>query len=107
MPLDPSPHEPRHALRDYVEYPARLTGTAFTSIEALVVNISANGCMLHFANPVAIGERVMLDLPIVGSVRGIAIWSSGGRVGIEFDMTLPAASYPDIIAAMTERPGRE
>jgi len=103
MSLDPTPHEMRRAPREEVEYPSRLTGAAFTALDTLILNISPHGCLAHCAEDVAIGERVTLELPVVGATRGIVIWSLGARIGIEFDMILPLETYFELVVAMARR----
>ena len=103
MSIQRMPLDVRRRARDDVEYHTRLTGIAFALVHAQITDMSPLGCMVRCSNEVAMGERITLDLPIVGDVRGVAVWSLGTRIGVAFDREIPADLYPRVVAAMSRR----
>lgn len=82
------PREPRLTLR--LEAPsATASGTA---TQVLVHNISATGLLLESEAPLALDERIAIDLPQAGATWAKVIWVSDRFVGCQFDAALSSAA---------------
>jgi len=79
--------------RDEVHQRARATRADGLPLTVLVVNISAGGLMARSEAPFARGDRLTVQLPIVGPVGGTVRWALGGRIGCQFDGVIPAIRY--------------
>lgn len=90
----------RHEPRDEVFHRARATGPDGRSLQLLVVNISARGLMARCEAGYAVGERLTVQLPVIGAVVAEIRWSLGGRIGCQLDRTIPLASYLSLLGAM-------
>jgi hypothetical protein len=55
-------------------------------IPVRVRNLSAIGLMADYAEPAAIGERVIVAVRGIGRVAGTVAWLRRGRIGITFDV---------------------
>lgn len=69
-----------------------------TPRQALVRNLSAGGMLIDGFPELVVGDRVIADLPRLGRVRGVIVWTEAGRAGMEFD----AAVDPSLARVQTE-----
>ena len=90
----------RALARDEVHYRARAFGPDARAVSLLIVNLSAMGLMARADVPYAIGERLRITLPVVGTVVAEIRWSLGGRLGCELDQAIDLADYYDLLAVM-------
>ncbi|MFD1612053.1 PilZ domain-containing protein [Sphingomonas tabacisoli] len=90
----------RQSERDEVFYRTRATAAGRGSFAVQVVNISANGFMIRADIDVAIGDSIMIRLPVVGEIRAEVRWSLGGRVGCQFVRMIGLAPYLELLAAL-------
>ncbi|HUQ14043.1 MAG TPA: helix-turn-helix transcriptional regulator [Novosphingobium sp.] len=68
-------------------------GASATGAAAVLIhNISATGLLLESDTPIAAGETIEIDLPLVGMTPGRAVWSSGKLIGCRFDAPLSTAA---------------
>jgi len=86
--------------RDEVYFRARATLADRRSFPVLVVNVSPHGLMLRTDAPLAVGEWVTVQLPVIGQVRAGIRWSLGGRMGCQLDRAIPSARYHAVLAVM-------
>ncbi len=93
MAHSPSEKEARRSPRETVDRLSRVWGPGLAPIPALIVNISPHGCMLRCDQTLSMGEHLTVDIPAVGALRGIVIWSLGARLGIEFEAPIALESY--------------
>lgn len=63
-----------------------------STADVLVHNISATGLLLESGMPLAIDERIAIDLPHAGATWAKVIWSSDNFVGCQFDAGLSPAA---------------
>ena len=56
-----------------------------TSLTVRIRNLSAGGLMAEYANDVAIGDPVKIEVRGIGWVNGTIAWIAAGRIGIAFD----------------------
>lgn len=90
----------RRTERDDVEYQVQIWGATLPPSPALIINISPSGCMLRCDQMVSIGESLSLDVPSIGTLRGMVIWTVGARIGVEFDVAMPQKLYEQTLTQM-------
>lgn len=86
--------------RDEVHYRARATGPDMRPVTLLVVNMSAMGLMARCDVEFAVGDRLRVSLPVVGTVVAEVRWWLGGRMGCELERTIDLADYYELLAAL-------
>jgi hypothetical protein len=91
--------EGRGEHRDEVHHRTRIEGPDGRSHPALLVNISARGLMARSDAPLALGDRIRVQLPVLGAVAAEIRWALGGRIGCELDTAIPLADYYTLLAA--------
>jgi hypothetical protein len=92
----------RELPRDEVDYRARAVGADGRPVSLQVVNLSAQGLMARTPRDHAVGERLTVTLPVVGSVTAEVRWSLGGRIGCELARAINLADYYELLAAMVK-----
>jgi len=90
----------RAIARDEVHYRARAIGPDMRPVTLLIVNMSALGLMARCDVEFAVGDRLRVTLPVVGTVVAEVRWWLGGRIGCELERTIDLASYYDLLAAL-------
>ncbi|MBO9712842.1 PilZ domain-containing protein [Sphingomonas sp.] len=90
----------RQAGRDAVHYRARAFGPDARQLNLLIVNISAHGLMARCDAALEIGQRIRVNLPIIGVMVAEVRWSLGGRIGCQFDTGIDLASYYELLAVL-------
>lgn len=86
--------------RDDVHYRARSFGPDAKQHTLLIVNISPHGLMARCDAVFEIGDRIRIQLPVIGVAVAEIRWSLGGRLGAQFDPPIDLASYYDLIATL-------
>ena len=81
---------------------ARATAADGRTLRFLVVNISAHGLMARCEDPLAQGDVVRVNLPIVGALEAEVRWALGGRAGLQFTRMIEMAPYYELIAALVK-----
>jgi len=90
----------RAAARDEVHYRARGMGPDMRPVTLLIVNMSALGLMARCETEFAVGDRLRVSLPVVGTVIAEVRWWLGGRMGCELERAIDLADYYDLLAAL-------
>jgi hypothetical protein len=70
------------------------------TIKLVLVNMSANGLMARCESDPSAGDRLRIRLPILGYVDAVVRWSLGGRIGCEFERTIPLSDYYGMLTLM-------
>lgn len=86
--------------RDAVHHRTRAGFPDGRLLPFLVVNSSASGLMARCEGPCEPGERLRVDLPVVGAMPVEVRWALGGRIGCRFVQPLGLAEYYALLAAM-------
>lgn len=86
--------------RDEVHYRARAFGPDARPLTLLIVNMSAMGLMARCETDYQPGDRLRVNLPVVGTVVAEIRWSLGGRLGCELERTIDLADYYDLLAVL-------
>ena len=68
-----------------------------------MVNISSDGVLVRHNQILNEDECVHLQMPVIGKVQGICVWSVGGRSGIHFITTIPQSDYAPLLRALGAR----
>lgn len=91
----------RRDQREEVHHRTRGTGPDGRSVTLLLVNISAGGLMARCEAAYRPGDRIDVRLPVVGTAVAEVRWALGGRIGCQFDRTIPLADYLPMLAELT------
>jgi hypothetical protein len=100
------PSDARRAVRHEVCYRCEMSGIDFPAASGLIVNLSAQGCMIRCSQDAPCGTALRFALPILGQWQGTVVWAIGGRIGVEFDQHIPLQSYLPVLDQMM-RPNDE
>lgn len=92
----------RTAPRDEVYFRTHATRDDGDRLPLLLVNFSAMGLMARCEADVAPGDRLRLDLPVVGAINAEVRWALGGRIGCELDRMIALADYYDLLAVLVK-----
>lgn len=65
-----------------------------------VVNISADGLLMRHDAKLPEDSMVTISLPVIGKVKGRAVWSLGGRSGVSFDEGIEMRDYNPMLRAL-------
>jgi hypothetical protein len=71
------------------------------ALHLTIVNISPNGLMARCDEQVDPGMRLHIRLPDVGAVHAEVRWALGGRIGCEFQHSIPPAAYYALLPRLT------
>lgn len=58
----------------------------------MVHNISESGLLIECDSPLAIDDRIDIDLPHAGTVSATLVWASGRMFGCQFDTAISSAA---------------
>ena len=93
-------NEDRSEPRDAVHHRTRARHTDGRLLPLVVVNTSAGGLMARCELRLEQGDRIHIDLPVVGAIAAEVRWSLGGRVGCRLVQPLGLAEYYALLAAL-------
>ena len=86
--------------RDAVHHRTRAHHADGRLLPLVVVNTSTSGVMARCETRVEPGDRLRIDLPVVGVVQAEVRWALGGRIGCRFIATLALGQYYEVLAAL-------
>ena len=92
--------EDRSEGRDAVHHRTRAHHPDGRLLPLVVVNTSAGGLMARCETRVEPGDRLRIDLPVVGAVQAEVRWALGGRIGCRFLATLGLGQYYELLATL-------
>ena len=75
----------RIGARDSLLLSARLRTSDGVDMTVRVRNLSSGGLMAEYAQPIALGMPVRVELRGIGAIDGRIAWTAEGRIGIAFD----------------------
>ncbi|MFM6854204.1 MAG: PilZ domain-containing protein [Sphingopyxis sp.] len=67
---------------------------------ATAVNISADGLLIRFEQPMVAGHIITLSLPIIGRVKAMVVWSIGGMSGLQFCAAIEPRDYTALLRGL-------
>ncbi len=91
----------RGAPRDEVMHRTRATAADGAAMKLVIVNISFSGLMARCEIGPEVGERLAVQLPILGAVPATVRWVLGGRIGCAFDDIIPLADYYGMLSTLS------
>lgn len=107
-PLNSSPSDDassqRSAARDSLLLSAQLRAGDEPEVTVRVRNLSAGGLMAEYAQPIAVGSAVEIDVRGIGWVGGRIAWTAEGRVGIAFDREIDPRAARKPVGTGTRTP---
>ena len=65
-----------------------------------IVNVSPRGLMARTADAHAAGDRLTVELPVVGAVAAEVRWALGGRIGCRLERVIGLADYHHLLQAL-------
>lgn len=86
--------------RDAVHHRTRAHHGDGRLLPLVVVNTSTSGLMARCEMRVEQGDRLRIDLPVVGALPAEVRWSLGGRIGCRFTATMGLQEYYALLAAL-------
>lgn len=89
--------------REKVEHRTRVCIAGNRSVAFLIVNISPQGLMARCETPLAAGDQLRIQLPLLGETGAEVRWVLGGRVGCQFLQPIAAPDYDPLVAALRAR----
>ena len=92
--------EDRSEPRDAVHYRTRAHHVDGRLLPLVVVNTSQAGLMARCETRVEQGDRLHIDLPVVGTITAEVRWSLGGRIGCRLPGVLGMGQYYELLAAL-------
>lgn len=90
----------RSEARDAVHHRTRAGHPDGRLLPLVVVNTSPGGLMARCDAALEPGDRLRIDLPIVGALAMEVRWALGGRIGCRLPTALGTADYYAMLAAM-------
>ena len=90
----------RREERHEVHHRTRAAAVDGPDIAIIVVNLSPNGLMARCEQAIDVGARLHVALPGIGLVHAEVRWSLGGRIGCEFQHSIPLPSYYGLLPKM-------
>lgn len=93
-------NDDRSAGRDEVHFRAKGLGPDAKPVALVIVNMSAMGLMARCEISYQPGDRISIQLPILGTVSAQIRWSLGGRIGCELDRSIELSDYYELLAVM-------
>jgi hypothetical protein len=90
----------RASPRTEVHYRARGFGPDAQPVSLLIVNLSATGLMARTETAYQPGDRLRVQMPVVGVVAAEVRWALGGRIGCALDMPIALPEYYGLLAEL-------
>lgn len=92
----------RNGSRDSLLLSAQLRMASGSEVTVRVRNLSSGGLMAEYAQPVAQGTPVEVEVRGVGWINGHIAWTAEGRVGIAFEREInPMAARKPVAPTRT------
>jgi hypothetical protein len=92
--------EQRAATRHPVDYPALAERQRRGDIALRIVNVSAMGFMAIGDLPLAVGERLTLRLPAIGTIEAQLMWRNRVKAGFHFERLIRVDDFTRMFIAM-------
>lgn len=86
--------------RDAVHHRTRAAHGDGRLLPLIIVNTSTSGLMARCEASCEQGDRLRIDLPIVGALPVEVRWSLGGRIGCRMVQPMTTADYYTLLAAL-------
>jgi hypothetical protein len=90
----------RSSERDKVLHRTRATTAGGSVMPMMLVDVSPGGFMARSEAAAACGDRLWLDVPVLGRLRAEVRWALGGRIGCRFEHPIPALHYGELLRAL-------
>jgi transcriptional regulator with XRE-family HTH domain len=82
----------RSAARREMKLRIRRSSAAGNATDALIRNLSTTGMLLETATELAVGEKIVIDLPQMGKASAKIVWAGDDLFGCAFDSPLSDAA---------------
>lgn len=98
-----SPAHVRRTNRDLVDFKTTFSSHSGAG-DLHIVNISRLGLMARTPSALGKSERLLIQLPLCGTVEAMVRWAEDGRIGTEFLTPVCESKYARMLTLM---PGRQ
>lgn len=92
--------EGRSAPRDEVLHRTRAVAEDGRSFPLTIVNISEGGFMARCDAALGSGDRLTVELPVLGRAVAEVRWILGGRIGCRFEQATPPVIHVALLGAL-------
>lgn len=86
--------------RDVVHHRTRALHPDGRLLALVVVNTSQGGLMARCDAACEPGDRLRIDLPLIGQVTAEVRWALGGRLGCRLERTFALAEYHTLLSGL-------
>ena len=86
--------------RDAVHHRTRAVHPDGRQLPIVIVNTSQSGLMARCDAPCEEGDRLRIDLPLIGQAVAEVRWALGGRLGCRLERVLGLAEYYTLLSGM-------
>ena len=93
-------HDERGEARDAVHHRTRATHADGRQLPLVIVNTSTSGMMARCEAACEPGDRLRIDLPLVGALPVEVRWALGGRIGCKLTQPMGLSDYYSLLGAL-------
>ena len=94
----------RRSARHPVNFELRAIHLPDSDFSLRIRNISTRGFMIDNAHSIARGDRMILDLPMMGRIEAYCMWLVDSRAGFQFERILRADKFVKMISLIQPNP---
>ncbi|MCJ2177458.1 PilZ domain-containing protein [Novosphingobium album (ex Hu et al. 2023)] len=94
----------RRAARHPVDYSVMAEHRQQGDVNLHIINVSAQGFMVHGDLGLERGERVVMRLPVVGRIEAHLIWAHEGRAGFQFERIIRVDDFLKLVDTLQPNP---
>ncbi|HKR92993.1 PilZ domain-containing protein [Novosphingobium sp.] len=94
----------RRAARHPVDYSVIAEHRQHGDLALHIVNVSAQGFMVHGNLGLERGERLVMRLPVVGRIEAHMIWSHDDRSGFQFERIIRVDDFLKLVDTLQPNP---
>ena len=90
----------RRGARHPVDYPATAEHQRLGEVVLHVVNVSAQGFMIQGEVALERGERIEVQLPVIGRIDAHLVWSHDDRAGFQFERLIRPDDFSTLVETL-------
>jgi hypothetical protein len=96
--------EMRREQRYRVTYTAKGEFRTAANFELRIISISAFSFRIEGYTSLACGERILVRLPVIGSIEAYLAWKHEGRAGFQFERLIRADAFDKLVSLLKQNP---
>jgi hypothetical protein len=94
----------RQGTRHPVDYKAAAEHSRLGEVVLHVVNVSAQGFMIRGELALERGERIEVQLPLIGRIEAHLVWSHDDRAGFQFERLIRPDDFSKLVDTLQPNP---